>query len=185
MATGGDIDDSGELTQYCECWKLAHCYPLYAEIRMQLGSQRTGVARECDFWFGLVEDHQWFALPTNWVAIHKDNADIDFEFGTSNGGVSTNQDNLFSPIIWNRWYRLGIHWDGVETLRYFIIEDGDFPQNILATGTKTDNIPQAAELVLGFGIRAGAAMDTWLSVDYIKCSQLRPKEATVCEDAQQ
>jgi len=182
MTTEGDDDDSGELTQMCECWKLAACYPLYAEIRMQLGIEGAGIARDCDFWFGLVEDHQWFALPTNWVAIHKDDNDVDFEFGTSNGGVSTNMDNLYSPVIWNVWYRLGIHWDGVSTLRYFIMQDGDFPQTILATGTKTDNIPMTAELALGFGIRAGAAMSVWLGVDYVKCCQLRVKEMTSCED---
>ena len=175
MTTEGDDDDSGELTQMCECWKLARCYPLYAEIRMKLGAviNQIGVARNCDFWFGLVEEHQWFTLPTNWVAIHKDDNDIDFEFGTSNGGVSTNMDNLFSPVNWGTWYRLAIHWDGVETLRYFIIQDGNFPQTILATGTKTDNIPMTAELALGFGIRAGAPEAFFLNVDYIKCCQYR------------
>jgi len=182
LPMGGDLNDSAEMTQMCECWKLAHCYPLYAEIRMRLFSMRAGIARECDFWFGLVEDHQWFALPTNWVVIHKDNADIDFEFGTSNGGVSTNMDNLYSPVIWNVWYRLGIHWDGLDTLRYFIIQDGDFPQTILATGTKTTDIPQTAELALGFGFRAGLAETLGLTVDYVKCCQLRVKEATHCED---
>lgn len=182
MTTGGDEEDSGELTQMCECWKLAACYPLYAEIRMRLGANDMGIARDCGFWFGLVEDHQWFTLPTNWVAIHKDDNDIDFEFGTSDGFGSTNMDNLYSPVIWNTWYRLGIHWDGVSTLRYFIIQDGDFPQTILATGTKTDFIPMVMDLGLGFGIRSGAAKDIWLSVDYVKCSQLRVKELTDCEE---
>jgi len=178
LITEGDNDDNGELTQMCECWKLARCYPLYAEIRMRLDSVgAVGVARECDFWFGFVEDHQWFVLPTNWVAIHKDDNDIDFEFGTSNGGISTNMDNLWFPVNWNTWYRLGIHWDGDETLRYFVIQDEDFPQTILATGIKTDNIPQAAELALGFGIQAGEAKVTGVSVDYIKCSQYRVIEA--------
>ena len=186
MTTGGDEDDSGELTQMCECWKLAHCYPLYAEIRMRIVSPSglSGPARSPDFWFGLVEDHQWFALPTNWVAIHKDATDWDFEFGTSNGGVSTNMDNLYQPVNWNIWYRLGIHWDGVTTLRYFIIQDGNFPQTILATGTKTDNIPMAAELGLGWGIRQGAGEAISLNVDYVKCTQLRVIEEPPCAGQQ-
>ena len=187
VTTGGDEDDSGEITQMCECWKLAACYPLYAEIRMRIVSPSglVGPARSPDFWFGLVEDNQWFALPTNWVAIHKDATDWDFEFGTSNGGVSTNMDNLYSPVNWNTWYRLGIHWDGVTTLRYFIIEDGNYPQTILATGTKTDNIPMAAELGLGFGIRQGAGESIALSVDYIKCCQLRVIEEPPCANGRQ
>ena len=179
LTTDGDVGDSGELTQMCECWKLAACYPLYAEIRMKIvdpGGQ-VGPARDCDFWFGLVEDHQWFALPTNWVAIHKDTTDWDFEFGTSNGGVSTNMDNLYAPVNWNTWYRLAIHWDGLATLRYFIIQDGNFPQTILATGIKTDNIPMTAELALGFGIRQVGASAIALNVDYIKCCQYRVIEA--------
>lgn len=186
LATGGDEDDGGEVTQMCECWKLSACYPLYAEIRMEIVNPAglVGPARNCDFWFGLVEDHQWFTLPTNWAVIHKDSTDWDFEFGTSNGGVSTNMDNLYAPVNWSTWYRLGIHWDGLSTLRYFIMEDGDFPQTILATGTKTDNIPMAAELGLGFGIRQGAGESIALGVDYVKCCQLRVIEEPPCADRQ-
>ncbi|GAJ19236.1 unnamed protein product, partial [marine sediment metagenome] len=62
------------------------------------------------------------------------------------------------------------------TIRYFIIQDGDFPQTILATGSHTTNIP-TTELSFGFGIQAGAAVEKSLFVDYVKSVQKRVIEA--------
>jgi len=166
LVTGTDDDDQAELTQYCECWKFSDCYPCYGEIRFHLDD-----ATECDFWFGYVENHSWFAGQNNYAVLHKDDGDALLDFGTSLAGGVTNTTGIYT-LVQCVWYRLGIHWDGDGTVRYFLFQDGNFPQTVLATGSHTTNLP-TTELSFGFGIRAGEAAAKTLAVDYVKSAQLR------------
>lgn len=164
--TNGAAGAYGELTQICECWKLVNCYPLYGEIRFYLSD-----VTQCDFWFGYIQDHTWFAAPNNYAVFHKDDGDALLDFATSLGAVATEATGM-ATLVDDTWYRLGIHWDGDGTIRYFLIADGDFPQTILATGSHTTNIP-IMELAFGFGIQAGEAEIKHLYVDYVKSAQKR------------
>lgn len=167
LVTGEDEDDRTEITQYCECWKLVNCYPLYTEIRFHLDD-----VTQCDFWFGLIQGNTWFGIaPQNAVVFHKDDGDALLDFNTTIAGVTTTTTGI-ATLVDDIWYRLGIHWDGAGTIRYFLIQDGNFPQIILATGSHTTNIP-TTELSLGFGIAAGEDDHKTLAVDYIKSAQLR------------
>jgi len=170
LKTEGDANDYGELTQFCECWKLADCYPLYAEIRFKL-SEVTNAA----FWFGFVVGESYFGGPADYVVFNKDDTDTEMEFTNAiTGGAAPTNSDTGIDLVADTWYRLGIHWDGAGTLRYFVIEDGDYPQTILATGWHSTNIP-TTELQLGFGVQQGASAQDAVSlyVDYIKCSQKR------------
>jgi len=166
ITTGGGDDDSFEVTQMCECWKLDDCYPLYAEIRFKLDDDEQN-----DFWFGFITGTTWFTAPNDYVVFHKDDGDANIDFATSIGGVAATVDTGIDLTALT-WLRLGIHWDGAGTIRWFIFQDGNAPQTVLATGLVTTNIP-TTELALGFGIQAGEAVAKSLYIDYIKSSQLR------------
>jgi len=169
IVTEGDDDDNGELTQQCECWKLVDNYPFYAELRFKLSD-----ADEIDFWFGLITGSAgYFAGPPNDYVVFKiEDGDDSLYFSNYADGAGNDTDTG-QDLDDDTWYRIAFHWDGEGNLRYFVIEDGDFPQTILATGTITTHIVQDEELTLGFGIQAGEAAAKTLSVDYIKASQKR------------
>ena len=168
FATEGDDNDNGELTQMCECWKLVSCYPLYGEIRFYLDD-----VTQCDFWFGYVEGHTWFGVaPDDYAVFKKDDGNALLDFATRLGGAVATETSGIATLVDNTWYRLGIHWDGDTTIRYFLIADGDFPQTISAAGSHTTNIPDE-EMSFGFGIQAGEADEKHLYVDYVKSAQKR------------
>lgn len=170
LGTGPDDDDQVELTQYCECWKCVDCYPLYGEIRFYLDDDD-----ENEFWFGFIQGHSWFANPTNAMVFHKDDGNMLLDFDTELAGGLTSTTGLYT-MTQDIWYRLGIHWDGNGTVRYFLFQDGNFPQTVLATGSHTTNIP-TTELSFGFGLRNGEAVNKHLYVDYVKSAQLRVIES--------
>jgi len=167
LATEGDDEDYGELTQMCECWQMVNCYPLYGEIRFYLSD-----VLDTTFWFGYVEDNSWFVLPDDYAVFKKDDANAELDFVNDVGGVGPTAHNNIATLDNDTWYRLGIHWDGQGTIRYFLFADGNFPQTVLATGSHTTNIPTAV-MTFGFGLQAGAAEEKNLYVDYVKSCQLR------------
>jgi len=169
LVTEGDDDDNGELVQQCECWKLVDCYPLYAELRFKISD-----AEQTDFWFGLITGAAGFFAgpPNDYVVFKKDDGDNNLDFANATNGAGNDTDTTFD-LVDDTWYRLGFHWDGDTTIRWFVIQDGDFPQTVLATGTVATSIVQDEELTIGFGIQAGEAAAKTLSVDYIKCVQMR------------
>jgi len=169
LTTGGDADDYGELVQACECWKLSNCYPLYAEIRFKLSDAINSAS-----WFGLVTGESYFVAPNDYVVFLNDDGNANLGFANEiTGGAPTATDTGVDLVALD-WYRLGFHWDGAGTLHWFVIEDGDYPQTVLATGVHTTNIP-TTELQLGFGIQQGAAAKGAVSmyIDYVKCAQKR------------
>jgi len=170
LITDGDDDDNGELVQQCECWKLVDCYPLYAELRFKLSD-----AEDSDFWFGLITGAAgWFAgPPADYVVFNKDDGDNNLDFVNDLTGAAAAVDtDTGVDLVDDTWYRVAFHWDGDGTIRWWVIQDGDFPQTILATGTVTTAIP-TTEMTIGFGVQAGSAAAKTLSVDYLKIAQKR------------
>ena len=166
LVTGPDDDDQAELTQYCECWKFSNCYPCYGEIRFHLDE-----VLQSEFWFGYIQNHSWFAGTNNAAVFHKDDGDALLDFDSTLAGVTTSTTSI-ATLVNTTWYRLGIHWDGDGTIRYFLFADGNFPQTVLATGSHTTNLP-TTDLAFGFGVRAGEAAAKTVAVDYVKSAQLR------------
>jgi len=168
LATDGDDGDNAELTQMCECWQMANCYPLYGEIRFYLAD-----VIDTDFWFGYILQHTFFTPPAEYAVFRKDDGDALLDFTNTVTGAAAPTTQLgMATLIKDTWYRLGIHWDGQGTIRYFLFADGNFPQTVLATGSHTTNIP-AMVMSFGFGVQSGADAEKYLYVDYVKSCQLR------------
>ena len=167
ITNDGADDDNVEISNMCECWKLIDCYPFYAEIRFKISD-----AIQSDFWFGLITGNTFFTPPNDYVVFKKDDGDANLDFANAINGAGNDTDTGID-LANLTWYRLGIHWDGAGTIRWFVIQDGNFPQTILATGTVTTSIVQDEELKIGFGIQNGEAAAKSLYVDYVKCVQKR------------
>jgi len=166
LSTGQTENDAIELVKPFEAFMCEDCYPLYAEIRFKISE-----AIQSDFWFGLVIDEGWFGTPDDAIIFDSVDGNASIRFITRTGGVQTLTDTLID-FADNTWIRLGFHWDGDGTVRWFVIADGNAPQTILAAGSHITHIP-TTELQLGFGIRSGADGAQLLYIDYVKCVQLR------------
>lgn len=173
MATDNGLYDSYELVQDCECWKLLANYPLYAEIRFALFDPTNS-----EFWFGLINASAYFPMyvPSDFVVFDIDFDDNEIDFHVAKNSTQTM--NLALALLDSfTWIRLGLHWDGAGTVRWFVFRDGDAPQYCISTGQVTTNIPDDEELALGFGLRNTEPESKGLFVDYVKCVQLRAIEA--------
>ena len=166
LTTGQSENDAEELTRICEAFKCVECYPFYAEIRFKISE-----AVQSDFWFGLVIDEGWFGTPDDAILFETVDGDASLWFVTRTGAAQTRTDTGID-LADGTWIRLGFHWDGDETIRWFVIADGNAPQVISAAGSHTTHVP-TTELQLGFGIRSGAGGAQELYIDYVKCVQLR------------
>lgn len=163
-------NDSQEVASLCECWKLINCYPLYAEIRFYLDD-----VLQSDFWFGLITGATWFTQPDDAVVFYKLDPLADLYFRTRTNTLNTSTDTTIN-LVNDTWYRIGIHWDGGGTVRWFVFTDGDAPQVCAAAGLHTTNIVQDEELAIGFGIRNGEADAKSMYIDYLKVAQTRVME---------
>ena len=170
LTNAGANNDLVELIRVAEAWKLVSGYPLYAEIRFKL-SEVTLI----DFYFGLIASggSGYFAGIDDGVYFRKDDGDANIDFCTEEGGTIVPTDTGID-IEELTWIRLGFHWDGDETIRWFVIRDSD--RYILAAGSHTTGICQDEEFELGFGIRNGEADGKAMYVDYTKVVQKRAIE---------
>jgi len=166
ITTGQTENDGLELAKVAEAFMCEDCYPLYAEIRFKVSE-----AIQSDFWFGLVIDEGWFGTPDEAIIFNSIDGDASINFITRTGGAETLTDTT-CDLTDLGWIRLGFHWDGEETIRWFVIQDGPAPQTILATGLHTTYIP-TTELQLGFGFLTGDGAVESMYIDYVKCVQLR------------
>ncbi|GAG12296.1 unnamed protein product, partial [marine sediment metagenome] len=146
-------------------WLLTADYPIYAEIRCKINDPDAA-----SFWFGLVTGNVWFTEPDDYIVFHIEAADDDILFETAKDGASTSVDTG-EDLGDITWVRLGFHYDGVDTVHWFVLRDED--EYCLATGSWTTNIPDDEEMHIGFGIRNDEAAAKILWVDYIKVAQKR------------
>ena len=163
-----DLDnDLIEVTRLCECWKFVDNYPLYAEIRFKLDN-----ALLSNFWFGFVTGTSFFTQPDDFFVFKNDGVDANLEVHNEVNGAG-NEDLTGHVLSADTWLRLGLHWDGDGTVRWFVIQDGDAPQTILYTGSVTTSIVQDEELTIGFGVRNEGGAARSMSIDYLKVCQKR------------
>ncbi len=160
-------NDAEEIAKVGEAFKLVDNFPLYAEIRFKVDD-----ATESDIWFGLITGATYFTQPDDAVVFTKDDGDANINFITRYNAAETKTDTG-QDLADATWIRLGFHWDGDGTVRYFVIQDGVAPQTVLAAGSHTTHICQDEELAVGFGIRNGEAVAKNMWIDYYKCVQLR------------
>lgn len=168
ITNDGAQNDMDELVYGCECWQLVDCYPLYAEIRVNIDDPDNA-----SFWFGLITGDTWWAgAPDDYVVFHIDAAGDDLEISTELNGVPTNVDTGLD-LADNTWYILSFHWDGNGTIHWFVFTDAQEGGYCVATGTITTTIPQDELLTLGFGLRNDEAAAHSMDIDYIYCVQKR------------
>jgi len=169
LVTDDADNDNVEVTRLCECWKLVDCYPLYAEIRMKVDEYLTS-----NFWFGLITGTSWFVAgpPDDCFVFENDGTDANLEINNRLNGAG-NETLTGHTLVDDTWLRLGLHWDGTDTLRWFVIQDGDPPQTILFTGTITTHICQDEEFTIGFGVQNDGAETRNMYIDYLKICQKR------------
>ncbi len=157
--------DMDQLVYGDATWLLEPNFPIYAEMRFKISD-----ADNASFWFGLVSGHVWFTNPDDYVVFYIDNTDDSINFATAQNGAATTVDTTedAEDLIWRR---IGFHYDGVDTVRWFVFRDSD--QYCLATGSWTTNIPDDVVMHIGFGIRNDEAVSKVLYIDYIKVAQRR------------
>ena len=167
LTTAATENDGDELVRTGETFLLQDGNPFYAEMRFKLN-----LAIQSDFWFGLIIGNTWFTTPTDYAVFHTDDGDANLDFRSVKNSVGTNVDTGIDLTNLG-WIRVGFHYDGNDTLRWFVFTDGDEPQVCSAMGTITENIPNDENLSIGFGLLAGSAAITILYVDYFKAVQKR------------
>lgn len=169
LTTAAGDNDLVEVYRNAEAWKLVASYPLYAEIRFKCSD-----ATQTDIFFGLIQaGPPYSGTITDGVYFRKDDGDANIDFVTMLNTVAEAEDTTID-LEDTTWIRLGFHWDGDSTVRWFVIRDAD--RYVLATGSHTTYICQDEELVLGFALRNGEAVVKYLWVDYVKCVQKRAIE---------
>lgn len=164
----GDLD---ELTYGCECFKLVSGFPIYAEARFKIDDPDNA-----SFWFGLITGATWFTAPNDYIVFYVGAGNDDLYFASAAAGAATAVDTGID-LEDDTFYRVGFHWDGNGTLRYFVFtEPAGYEYEggyCVATGTITTNISQTQELTLGFGLRNDEAAAHQLWVDYVMGVQKR------------
>ena len=168
LQNSGALDDRIEVTRLCECWQFVDKYPLYAELRFKIDDPVLA-----EFWFGFITGSTFFTQPDDFFVFECDGA-ADANLEVSNQVNGEGNETLTGHVLEaDTWLRLGLHWDGDGTLRWFVIQDSDAPQTILFTGQITTSIVQDELLTIGFGINNGSAAARNMKIDYLKVCQKR------------
>ena len=170
LVTNGTADDDrDELLTPSESFKLLSGFPFYASFRFKL----TDVLQS-DFWFGLITGvSYWAATPDDAVIFSKQDGDANLDVITRTNAAQLLTDTTIDLVALT-WYRLGIHWDGYDTIRFFVYRDADM--YCLAQVNHTTYICSDEEMRLGFGLMNGEALAKAIYVDYIKGVNLRAIE---------
>jgi len=162
LVTNGTADDDrDELVNVAEAFRLYDNFPTYCALRFKISD-----ATQSDFWFGLINaTSYWAATPDDAVIFSKQDGDANLDFITRTNAAQALTDTGIDLTDLG-WIRVGFHWDGHDTVRYFVYRDYDM--FCLAQGSHTTYIAQDEELRLGFGLRNGAAAAKAIYVDYIR-----------------
>ena len=154
-------NDCNEILTQNESFKLVEAYPFYASIRFKISDPT-----QSDFWFGLITGTSYFGGPPDDAAIFsKQDGDANLDVITRTNAAQTLTDTGLDLVALT-WYRLGIHWDGHDTVRFFVFRDADM--YCLHQDAHTTHICQDEEMRLGFGIMNGEAVAKVMYVDYLK-----------------
>lgn len=161
-------NDVTEIVRDAETFLLQSGNPFYAEMRFKISE-----VIQSEFWFGLVTGNVWFAAPDDYAVFHKDDGDVNLDFSCAKDATATDVDTTVD-LANITWLRIGFHFDGAGTIRWFVFTDGDEPQVCAAMGLVTTNIPDDEYMTIGFGIMNGEDQAAKvLYVDYWKAVQKR------------
>jgi len=166
-------NDCDELVNSVETFAIIRGYPLYFEFRSKVSD-----GLESNFWAGIIDQNSYFAgQSVNGIYFLKPDDENNLYFGTSVLGTEVLVDTGIDVSDLD-WGRVGFHWDGAGTVRWFVMDD---TQLVVAAGYVTTNIPEGyGTFNPGFGIRNGEAVAKLMYVDYIKCDM--PRIPSAAED---
>lgn len=168
LVNHADNDDDSDIAQDAETWLLAVNHPLYFECRVKISD-----ALDADFYIGLIDTAGYFSVGcTNGVFFWKPDGNPDLYLRCLDNSVATDT-ACGIDLEDDDWVRLAFHWDGKDTLRWFVFEDGDAPQACVATGSLTAGFVNDHEMNFGMGIRNGEAAAKTASIDYYKLAMSR------------
>lgn len=153
-------NDSVELQWNAECFKLATSKPLWFETRLKISD-----ATESDIMVGLfITDSTVIDGGTDGVYFRKADGDANILFVTEKNSSETSTDTTID-IVAATYVKLGFFWDGSASV--FAYVDGTL------RATHTANICDDEELAVTLTVQNGEAVAKVLSVDYVKCVQVR------------
>lgn len=161
--------DSDELVWAYRTFCIAKSFPLYFEMRLKL----TDVSLQV-FWAGLVDYTGGYFGGSVFNGVYFLWSGTVLYAVVESANVATAH-ALTVDLADLTWVRLGIHWDGDSTVRFFVFDDSVTPQicsdqYFVTTGYP---IPDTILLAPGFGIQNIDAYAEAVYVDYLKCVQRR------------
>jgi len=159
VTPGTNEDDGTQLQMAKEAFKLAASKPLWFEIRAAFSD-----ATESDYLLGICDrDTTQIVAGSSGVFFGKDDGDRNIDYHCELVTVDTTGDTGVDAVaaVYNRY---GIFYDGAGKVEFWI--DG------VKYATSESNIP-TTEIMPTFGVLNGAAAAKTLTVDYIKCAQIR------------
>lgn len=161
--------DSDELVWAYRTFCIAKSFPLYFETRLKL----TDVSLQV-FWAGLVDYTGGYfgGSVLNGVYFLWDGTVLYAVVMTAGSSVAHPLTDVLADLT---WVRLGIHWDGDSTVRFFVFDDSVPPQICSDQHFVTAGYPVPDTILLapGFGIQNIDASAEAIYVDYFKCVQRR------------
>ena len=161
LVTNDDGDnEEDEFQKNGEAYKLAAGKPLWFEAKIKISD-----ATESDLIVGLcITDTTAIAAVTDGVYFLKDDDDTNIDYHCEKNSTDTSGDTSVD-IVAATYNRYGIHFDGAGTVSYWL--DG------VQVASSTTNIPDDEELCITFGLMNGTGAAKTLSIDYIRCVQVR------------
>jgi hypothetical protein len=162
-----DDDDGGQISQVSAPFMLAADKKIWFECRFKL----AGDVAQSDVYIGLCSLNEDLTavsdnLPADGVMIHKDDGAATLKLTASKGGTNTGGNANIGTLVLGAWTTVGFYAGGVTKISPYV--DGVIGSSITAT------IPDDTSLGVIIGVRNGDATSTEiLTVDYVKCVQLR------------
>lgn len=180
LVTAGADNDHHAVSSIAESWLFASGKKLWFEARFSLTEANTN---ESAWWFGLTDTLTTGGLQANAAGplasydgalIWKDEATMAIDFETSNAGTQATT-SAMATFVSATWTRVGFYFDGTATTSVVTPYYNVAGTNALTAGTAQNiTLSGLAEMHIVAGVKAGPSNGAeTLSIDYIKCVQLR------------
>lgn len=179
IVTAGADNDHHAISSMGESFLFASGKKLWMEARFKLTEANTN---ESAWWFGLTDTLTTGGIQANnagplasydGALIWKDEGTMTVDFETSNAGTQATASASLGTFASGTWTRVGFYFNGTATTST-IYPYVDVGAGWVAGEAETITLAGLEEMHLVAGVKAGPSNGAeTLSVDYIKCVQLR------------
>lgn len=178
MGVGGTVSDGSSMLVNGEAWQIADGHELYFEARW------TNTDTDISTFVGLSNFDTTTLDDTHGVIIAADASFMGFRttgavLATHVSNTTANTDNIsgitIAALTWNRG---AIHFDGIDTIRFYFAQDDDELKlvNTLTLSEATDYIPDDIMLTPTLeAVEQTGAGTGFMYVDYVLCQQARQR----------